>query len=208
MGEFDKNPQVSRPADQKRKHILVAVLGLVFLAVICFHFLKGNPVPASAGMISPANAPAAAAITDTPDGALAKLDIDPTANLLQGNPALDPDLAAVPHDPFRVSEHFRAQVKVDLPPIQKQPDPRLVAVTPKVEAPVIPANALKLEGIMRMGGAGGNKLAAIVNGSILMTGQTVGNARIVEIHEDGIIVRHKDWPDGPSTTLTIQPKLK
>ena len=205
MGEFDKNqPPTQTSADARRKQILVGVLGAVLLGVLGFHFLSGSPESARAGGTSGTESESAApAAAQSPADELRDLRNDPTANLLTGG-AADAESTKPAHDPFRLADIFRVVTKNDnVKPVETtHVDSRPTEYVPEI--PVIPQSSLRIEVIFRVG----SKLQGIVNGQIVRTGDTVGDARIVDIQSDRVVVRHKDYPDGPTTTALFLPKPK
>src|SRR5690242_6956890 len=125
MGDFDK-VQADAPGNDKRKQMLVGVLGLVLLVVVGFHFLKGSPEKAVASVADSRTNAGGPMGKESPKNELAKLDNDPTAAYLLGSVALDPQLAAAPHDPFRLPDKLAP----------KDVKPEVVVVTP----PPVPAH--------------------------------------------------------------------
>src|SRR5271170_5898689 len=101
MGDFDKNQTPNADAE-KKKLILVGVLGAVLFGVVGFHFMKGNPGQASASVMS-ADAQSAALPAETPAQARAALADDPTAALLRGSPNSDAAFDTPPRNPFIMS---------------------------------------------------------------------------------------------------------
>jgi len=204
MGDFDKN-QVPAPSSDKRKQILVGVLGCVLLGIVGFHFMKGNPTPVSADILPGVSDPNGEFLKESPRDAIAKLERDPTAIHLMSTPKLDPTLLDVPQNPFRLSDRWLAALKKPeiIKPTQTiDPQPHIPQTVHS--APAIATNGLKVDGIFRMG----KNLQAIINGSLVSSGMSVGDVFIVEIQEDRVVVRHKDYADGPTTTLMIQSKIK
>jgi hypothetical protein len=214
MGEFDKNPApASAATSEKKKLMIVGLLTAVLAGVVGYHFLKGGPqtAEASGGGQDPAIAPVVVVAEQTPLQALEALDPshDPTSKLLRGSAALPAEMLDVPHDPFKLSEFLRAQVfrpKLAEPkPVEPRHDdvkPQVVEAGPKPQA--VNADEFKLAAIMRQN----QQLVAVINGNFVKKGETVGTAKVINITDDRVTLRHIDWPDGPVTVLTIQAKLK
>src|SRR5690242_6430056 len=99
MGDFDKKDSGSSAdaaAKEKKKLMMVGVLGAALLAVVFYQFNKGGPQVAKA--FGGTETPQVVAPTDqTPSQALAGLDPskDPTSKLLLGSPELPKDFVAV-----------------------------------------------------------------------------------------------------------------
>jgi hypothetical protein len=209
MGDFDKN-QAPKDAGEKKKLVIVGLLGAVLLGVVYFHFMKSGPAVANAG-IAPAEGAqgvvAALRTDETAAQARAALEADPTKHLLTGGTELDPALEKVPHNPFRMSDKWRATFvkqavvtpRVEIVPRVTDPKDPVVINTPAV---AVDTRDMKLMMITR----GSRGLQAIINGNIVSVGQTVGSARVIEIKPDSVTLQHVDFPDGPTSSLTIARK--
>ncbi len=201
MGEFDKRGAPDAAAE-KKKLLLVGVLGAVLLGVLGIHFLKGGPQAASASVAAqPVESSAALpAIEETPAQAQAALADDPTASLLRGTSAApDPALGKTPHNPFVISAAWRSELvhPTEVRVVHNQP----VYVAPSPQA--VNVEGFKLGGILHQN----NALCAIVNGRIVSVGMTLDDAKIVEITPDHVTLQRADAPTGPKSELTIEPKL-
>jgi hypothetical protein len=210
MGDFDKKQEASAAdaaAKEKKKLAMVGVLGAALLGVLVWQF-KGGPQSVGAQSFGgPAGGDQALVSPEqTPAQALAGLDPskDPTKDLLLGSAALPENLMAVPRNPFKLSDEWRTVLvkQVDTPklePVRPVIDtPRAVVTQPK--APPADVAGLKLQGIFRQG----DKLFASINGQILTVNATIGKARIVEIRDEQVLLRHADWPGGPVTALSLK----
>jgi hypothetical protein len=208
MGDFDKAPETSAAdaaAKEKKKLVMVGVLGAVLVAVLGFTFLKGTPQNASGQSFGSATESPGGEIAtgQTPAQALAELDAakDPTKDLLLGTAELPKDLAAVPRNPFKLSDNMRAQLikpVIEVPRAQPVKPVQTEIVVTQPKAPTAPD--VKLQGIFRQG----DKLYASINGQLLTVGMTTGKARVVDIREDQVLLRHADYPGGPITAQSLK----
>ncbi len=200
MGDFDKNktPDV---AAEKKKLMLVGVLGTVLLGVVGFHFMKGGPQVASASVVADSgDASAAPAIQETPAQAEAALADDPTASLLRGkSSASDPTLAKTPHNPFVISPEWQNELvhPTEVRVVNQQP----VYVAPTSQA--LNIESFKLSGILHEN----NALCAIINGRIVSVGMILDDAKVVEITPNRVTLQRADSPTAPKINLTMEPKL-
>jgi hypothetical protein len=208
MGDFDKQAAGSDAPKQGSKVALLGVLGAVLLGVVIFHFAKGSPQTAGAAVVSGGAAalPEAGELpTETPEQAQAALRNDPTAKLLRGAGDGDGALAQVPANPFVLDDKWRSQ-------LVKAPDPAIANPEPlRPVAPVMPvapavqtvsADGFKLGGIFREN----QRMVAIINGNIVSAGMVVGNAKVVEIKDSKVLLRHVNAPNGPTVELMLSPK--
>jgi hypothetical protein len=172
-----------------------------------YHFLKGGPQSALAANPGESSADVAASSDQTPTEALAALDPsrDPTRDLLLRAAALPSDLLTVPRNPFKISDVLHAQIIKPRQAAAKAAEPHVeptrIIEEPRPVAETLKATDFKLAGIIRRD----TQLVAIINGHFLAKGEIVGKARVVDIQDDHVTLRHKDWPDGPETVLTIDP---
>lgn len=208
MGDFDKQVEGSAPAKQGNKVALLGVLGAVLLGVVVFHFTRGGPQTAGAAILPGGAdvAPGAAEVpTETPEQAQAALRQDPTATLLRGNGEGDAGLAQVPANPFILNDKWRSLLVKTAEPAIANPEPlRPVApvapVAPAVQ--IVSADGFKLGGIFREN----QKMVAIINGNIVTAGMVVGNAKVVDIKDNKVVLRHVNAPNGPTVDLVLSPR--
>jgi hypothetical protein len=200
MGDFDKN-KAPDAAAEKKKLMLVGVLGAVLLGVVSFHFMKGGPQAASASVVSDSGgASALPAIEETPAQAEAALADDPTASLLRGkSTATDPTLVKTPHNPVVISAEWRNELvhPTEVRIVNHEP----VYVAPSPQA--LNVGNFKLRGIMHEN----NTLCAISNGQIVSAGMVLDDAKVVEITPNRVLLQRADSPTGPKSELTMEPKL-
>ena len=84
------------------------------------------------------------------------------------------------------------------------PEP-LRALTPTPVQPAVQTvstDGFKLSGIFREN----QRMVAIINGNIVSVGMVVGNAKIVEIKDNKVVLRHANAPTGPTVDLVLTPK--
>jgi hypothetical protein len=205
MGDFDKKQTLSSAdiaAKEKKKLLWVGILGASFLGVVVFQVTRTGPQTAKA-FGGPEAPTVAVAPEQTPLQALAGLDParDPTARLLLGDSELPSHLVQVPRNPFRLSDDMRSQL---IKTVEVKPEPvrpvqtRIVVSHP--HDPHAPTDSLRLQGIFSQG----DKRFASINDKIVTAGQVIGQARIVEIRDDQVLVRHADYPGGPSSALHLK----
>jgi hypothetical protein len=206
MSDFDKQPANGEPPKQGGKVVLLGALGALLLGVVAFHFLKGSPQSASASPISNADAATGAAdvATETPAQAQAALANDPTVSLLRNTGDTDAAFAVLPTNPFLLNEKWRATlVKATDPVATAEPLRADSTPAPVVAAPqTVSADGFKLSGIFRES----QRMVAIINGNIVSAGMVVGNAKVVDIREDKVVLRHVNAPNGPTVDLLLKPK--
>jgi hypothetical protein len=206
MGDFDKKDATSSAdaaAKEKKKMIMVGVLGAALVAVVLYQFNKSGPQVAK-GFGAPEAQQLAASPELTPIQALAGLDPskDPTARLLLGSPELPREFVSPPRNPFKLSDDMRTQlIKV----VEVKAEPAKVVHVPQVRvtqprAPLANIAGLKLQGIFQRG----DKFHAIINGSIVTVNAVIGKVRIVDIRQGQVLVRHADWPGGPVSALSMK----
>ncbi|HVX83548.1 MAG TPA: hypothetical protein VH253_01900 [Phycisphaerae bacterium] len=204
MSDFDKKPADGQSPKQGGKVAVLGLLGLVLAGVLVFHFTKGSPQAATASPVADAGDPTAAVVpTETPAEAQAALANDPTAKLLRGSGDLDAQLAVVPTNPFILDAKWRASlVKTVAPTTAAEPLRAEVTPQPVVAAPqTVNAEGFKLSGIFR----DNQHMVAIINGKIVSAGMVVGNARVVDIQPDKVVLRHVNSPTGPTVNLLLKP---
>ncbi len=207
MSDFDKKPSTGAAPKQGSKVMILAALGALLIGVVAFHLSKGTPQSAGAAVLASPDASAdpVALPTETPEQARAALADDPTAKLLRGNGENDRALAQVPMNPFVLNEKWRSTlVKAPdptiVPPDQVKLDPTRPAVPPPLQT--VSAEGFKLSGIFR----DSQKMVAIINGNMVTAGMVVGNAKVVEIRDNRVVLRHVNAPAGPTVDLVLQPR--
>ncbi len=204
MGDFDKQ-QASAPSNEKKKLVMVGVLGAVLLGIGAFHFMKSNPATAGAALIPTADATAGGLFAEvTPAQETAALQNDPTATLLRNPQGPDPFLDTVPRNPFRIApawENILVRHADDAPVVDNHTQ---AYVTPTAAPKTVDTSTLKLTGIFRQG----QKLYAIINGDIYTVGMVIDTAHITDITSTKVTLQRIESPNGPKASITIEPKLK
>jgi hypothetical protein len=202
MGDFDKNKTPDAGAE-KKKLLMVGVLGAVLLGVLGFHFMKGGgPQVAAASTLNDVGLPTGiATMEETPLQAQAALADDPTASLLRGtSTARDPLLEKTPHNPFIMSMEWRTELvhPTEVHVVNHQP-----VYVPQVIPQAVNVEKYKLSGILHQS----NTLCAIINGQVVSAGMVVDDAKVLEITPQRVTLQRVDSPTGPKSFLTIDPKL-
>lgn len=204
MGSFDKN-KPNPAAKQKQQIAMMVALGVVLAGVMFYQFGRGTPRSAEAASFTQEPAAAetpSATWTESTTEALAKLNQDPTANLLRGSGgAVDPTLEVPPENPFAMSGKWRSTlVKLET----TQPTNVLTVKEPVVQTVTKPqtvsADDIKLQGVFR----DNRGIHAIISGKIVSVGSVLGNARIVDIQDDRIVLQHASSNDGPRVEVLIK----
>jgi hypothetical protein len=203
MGDFDRN---EKPAEgsQSKKLAMVGVLGIVLLVVVGMQMVKRGPSAAAAA--SNTASLVATATDESPEILRATLLRDPTQTLLTTERAT----AAQPRlpNPFRMSASWRKSITRDVVvvvPQQPTTKPADVIVPTPVPQTVTPlalkASDYKLNVILNQNG----NQTAVVNGVILTKGQYIKDALVVDVRADAVVLRHKDFADGPRLELLLHP---
>jgi hypothetical protein len=211
MGDFDRVQQPGAKTNETKKVAMVVVLGAVLLGMLGFQMLKKGPGQAAAANTSSGSEPAAAAPgIDQPTEVLrAALAQDPSASYdLTGQGAVFP--TSTLRNPFRMSQEFHTHLKPEKPPEIKpvvpvnpvEPVRPPVHITPAAIKSLPPA-AYKLSMITVIGG----NLSAMINARLVSAGAIIGDALVVEVRDDGVTLRHKDEPSGPTLELTLRREL-
>ena len=202
MGQFDKQ-QAPNAGAQKKKAVVAVLLAAGLAVVLGLQFFKSSPRAAVASPEEASPSSSGSAIPDpqhTVSEEIAALQNDPTSSLLHGANPQDASLLVAPRDPFRMSPSMHdALVKPAAPvttPVVDHAAPHVVPVLP--QAPNL--DGLKLQGIF----LDHQKPAAIVNGSIVHAGMTVGNVFICSILEDRIVVQNPSFPTGPKVEVLLK----
>jgi hypothetical protein len=208
MGDFDRN---QKPAEQSqtKKLMMVGVLGTVLLGVVGMQMVKSGPSQASAAPQAGTAAVAAAPGADeNPEVIRAALLQDPTKTLLVGDRAVTE--APPLRNPFGMSPAWRKAVTREVAIVQPLPTPDIR--TPDVPTPqplpaaplTLRASDYKVNMIFRQG----NSLMAMLNGNkMLSAGQVIGDAVVVEVRENAVVLRHKDVPNGEPIIIPMQQGL-
>jgi hypothetical protein len=205
MGDFDRKPEKSGQKDQGKQMILMAVLGVIFVGVLGYHYMGRGPQAALAAPGMGGGIPMPVA-DETPEQASNALREDPTAALLRNSTAIDTSLNTLPRNPFMMSDQWRSTLIQEAPPAMTPVAPTVITPRP-VNARTIPvpkAENFKLGSTIRQGGG----YMAIINGRIVSKSAVVDDARVVDIQEGRVVLQHADHPDGPRIELTMDPKLK
>jgi hypothetical protein len=213
MGDFDRHN--SSPKNNETKKLVVVLgLGVVLIAVVAMQFMKRGAPQAAAGapVGNGAALPQPVLTEEISPQALANmtndLKNDPTAPLLRGPAMADRVLNTPPRNPFRMSGAWLQSLLAAQTPVAAATKP---ASTPPVVTPFpapmvtpFPAPALnvlraedyKLTGIL-------NGTTAVINGRIVMVGDTVGKARIIDITDNTVRLQSADSPNGPTLALSL-----
>ena len=202
MGDFDRL-QAAPKGNDNRKALLALVLAVVLVAMVA-HWYFGGPAVAGAALPLPlphddGTSPEALARLH------AELNDDPTAALLHSSAKPDV-ISQIPRNPFRMAPAWAALlIKTTPTPEPPKPatqtaplEPAFTVAATRPESPAIRASDYRLQGTFNLGG-----WEAFINNKRVRVGDTVDKARVLEIREDAVVVRHVDYPDGPKTTLTV-----
>jgi hypothetical protein len=209
MGDFDRNAKPAEGA-QTKKLIMTAVLGAVLVGVVAMQMLKGGPTAAEASTGQPPRTNSGGeqpqVVDDSPEALRAALLKDPTPSLLVAGPRT-PTIAPSEQNPFAMSRAWRQSISPKEPvpePVQHVPvvQPEPTIVTPPAPEPVaLKAADYKLSMILVSNG----QLIALVNGSTVSAGSKLRDAVVVEVRSDAIVLRPKDFPEGPTLELSLKP---
>ncbi len=208
MGDFDRNPTAAKP-NESRKLVIVLSLGALLIGLVALQFLKGGTGPQSAsGAPVPSGSPLAPPVLANEispaalDAMMNELKADPTTALLCQDLRGDHSLAAVPRNPFAMSD---AWLK-DLGSHPPQPAAtRSSSTPPPATIPGVPALSLRVEDFKLATIV--NSDMAVINGKIVKVGDVVAGARVLKIRNDGVTLQHVDSPGGPTIELSMQPRL-
>jgi hypothetical protein len=188
----------------KKQLAILGVLSLVLLGAVAHYGMGQGPQPASADQGGGDVVPT----PKHPRDAIKELMADPTRTLLCGRHDATMQSEAAPHNPFAMAERWRSSLTrpepVAEPVVQRPevtPQPVYVAPTPRVHV-AADTSGIKLQGIMR----GARTTYAIVNGSIVKVGGTVGNLRVVEILDDRIRLVPSNEADAQPVEVTVKSK--
>jgi hypothetical protein len=209
MGDFDRVDNAPK-ANETKKIAVVLVLGVVLIGLVATQFMKhsGPQNAAGAPTVNTADLSAPALPEDLSPAQvaalIADLQKDPTTALLHPVGAKDPALAAAPRNPFGISKTWLAQLIIDKP----APTPTVTPRTPTDPPPTTPlrtpvglrADDYKLTGIL-------NGNTAVINGTVVKTGATIGRARVIGIHDKTVVLQPADFPDAPTVELNFQSSL-
>jgi hypothetical protein len=202
MGDFDKQ-QNSDAAAEKKKLVVVGLLGAVLLGIVVIHFTKTGPQSASASVFSSgSDSLVGENMDETPAQAQAALANDPTATLLRGSKSAGNSAQEkLPHNPFVMSPDWRTTLVH--PTEVHQP---VYTAQPTVYAPApqtINLQSFKLSGILQQRD---KTLCAIINGQMVSAGMTVNDAKVVDITANRVTLQRADSPSGPKADLTLDSK--
>lgn len=197
MGDFDVNPNPNS-SGEKKKLVLVSVLGLVLAGVLGYHFFGNSPQNAVAAVPNSGDSiPQDMTLALSPDDALKGLENDPTSKLLRNSDRNDPSLDKVPNNPFRMSDRLRQGLTNSSgKPIFTDPGPHTVGPTPVT----LRSDNYILSTIVRQN----DRFIAILNGNFVQAGSVFDETRVVDVLEDRVILQHVDYPNGPKTIVKIR----
>jgi len=200
MGDFDR-VEKSNQAGESKKLIMVVTLGATLLGTVGYQLVKRGPQQASASEIPEGPA---VSVSETPAVLRSTLLQNPTTGLLQGSEK--PPAAKPMRNPFKMADSWLAllhQIKPDKPPVLPDPPKTQPKPVPEVVALGLRAEDYKLSSIVNSV----TGMSAIINGRVVNEGGTVGKARVLRISGEEVLLQHIDFPNGPTTTLSMQPKI-
>jgi hypothetical protein len=213
MGDFDRNDNSPKPNETK-KLVVVLALGVVLIVLVAMQFMKGGAPQAAVGspvgngmalpppILSDEISPQSLATM------LGDLQNDPTAPLLRTGARGGGPLNTPPRNPFRMNgDWYHSLQRQDpvQPVVATRPDPVPVYVPPHLPDPtptptVLKAADYKLTGIL-------NGTTAVINGRIVKVGDIVGQARVLEVRDNGVRLQAADSPEGPTLLLSMGTSL-
>ncbi len=214
MGDFDRVQQPgSAPKNETKKIAMVVLLGAVLLGMLGYNMIKKGPGQAAAAQ--PANESGgggngAVTVIDQPTDVLrAALAQDPAATLLK-NPDANQFPTTTLRNPFRMSVAMYDSIKpkaVEVAPAPTPnptpgPTPNVLPTPTPTGTPAVKtlvAGAYKINTIIVSNG----HLSALINGRLVSAGGVVGDALVLEVRDNGVTLRHKDFPDGPTMDIRI-----